>query len=222
MQNRPSSRTSRSRLECVKTQDALEAAVLMEKTLNQAVLDLHGLTSARQAPTAETSWKARREAHQDGDHLTNLHRLAGPQAGLGEYRFERLTLKQRLGAFGAQRPVKDPLVSGFLPEASLCSLYAVLFCFVLFSNNPGALSEPLNQTETVTIFTAKTTKTTRTVSVLVTDEKVMFAHILDFKEISPYYKVIVEITSDTLQTHAQIQYLSSTHTNKTKCQKFDV
>uniref|UniRef100_H0XVB8 Ferritin n=1 Tax=Otolemur garnettii TaxID=30611 RepID=H0XVB8_OTOGA len=28
-----------------------------------------------------------------GDHLTNLHRLAGPQAGLGEYLFERLTLK---------------------------------------------------------------------------------------------------------------------------------
>lgn len=36
-----------------------------------------GLPSARQAPTLETSWKARREAHQDGDHLTNLHRLAG-------------------------------------------------------------------------------------------------------------------------------------------------
>ena len=28
-----------------------------------------------------------------GDHLTNLCRLAGPQAGLGDYLFERLTLK---------------------------------------------------------------------------------------------------------------------------------
>nr|KAF6268614.1 hypothetical protein mMyoMyo1_005355 [Myotis myotis] len=28
-----------------------------------------------------------------GDHLTNIRRLAGPQAGLGEYLFERLTLK---------------------------------------------------------------------------------------------------------------------------------
>ncbi|KAB0390703.1 hypothetical protein E2I00_009737 [Balaenoptera physalus] len=28
-----------------------------------------------------------------GDHLTNLRRLAGPQAGLGEYLFERLTLE---------------------------------------------------------------------------------------------------------------------------------
>lgn len=44
--------------ECGKTQDALEAAVLRQKTRNQAVLDLHGLASARQAPTAVTSWKA--------------------------------------------------------------------------------------------------------------------------------------------------------------------
>ena len=56
------------------------------------MFDLHCLTSARQAPTAVTSWKACREAHQDGDHLTNLHRLAAPQAGVGEYLFES-TLK---------------------------------------------------------------------------------------------------------------------------------
>ncbi|KAJ8784510.1 hypothetical protein J1605_008162 [Eschrichtius robustus] len=29
-----------------------------------------------------------------GDHLPNLRRLAGPQAGLGEFLFERLTLQQ--------------------------------------------------------------------------------------------------------------------------------
>ncbi|KAI4540933.1 hypothetical protein MG293_008075 [Ovis ammon polii] len=92
--------------ECGKTQEALEAAVLMEKTLNQAVLDLDGLPSARQAPTLETSWKARREAHQDGDHLTNLHRLAGPQARLGGYRFERIPLEHQLGASGAQGPLR--------------------------------------------------------------------------------------------------------------------
>ena len=28
-----------------------------------------------------------------GDHLTNLHRLMGPQAGLGKCLFERLTFK---------------------------------------------------------------------------------------------------------------------------------
>lgn len=92
--------------ECGKTQDALEAGGLMEKTLNQAMFDLHCLTSARQAPIAVTSWKACREAHQDGDHLTNLHRLAGPQARLGEYHFERLPLEHQLGASGAQGPLR--------------------------------------------------------------------------------------------------------------------
>lgn len=74
----------------------------MEKTLNQAVLDLDGLPSARQAPTLETSWKARREAHQDGDHLTNLHRLAGPQARLGGYRWKdpRASARSLSGAQG--------------------------------------------------------------------------------------------------------------------------
>ncbi|KAB0406746.1 hypothetical protein E2I00_008490 [Balaenoptera physalus] len=34
------------------------------------------------------------ETHQeDGDHMTNLRRLAGPQAVLGKYLFERLTLE---------------------------------------------------------------------------------------------------------------------------------
>ena len=34
------------------------------------------------------------ETHQvDGNHLTNLHRLAGPLVGLGEYIFERFTLQ---------------------------------------------------------------------------------------------------------------------------------
>lgn len=42
-----------------------------------------------------------------GDHLTNVCSLAGPQAGLGEYLFERLTLQ----AFGAQRLLKDPSAS---------------------------------------------------------------------------------------------------------------
>ena len=57
------------------------------------------------------------EAPQDGDHLINLRGPAGPQAGLGEYRFGRLTLKspKHSGLWG------PPLVSGLLPEAPLCS-----------------------------------------------------------------------------------------------------
>ncbi|KAB0339081.1 hypothetical protein FD754_024148 [Muntiacus muntjak] len=70
-----------------KTQDAMEAALLIEKNLNQALLDLHGLASNHLLDEEVKLIK------KMGDHLTNLRRLAGPQAGLGEYLFERLTLK---------------------------------------------------------------------------------------------------------------------------------
>ena len=41
-----------------KTQDAMEAALLLEKNLSQALLDLHGLASARaETPTSVTSWR---------------------------------------------------------------------------------------------------------------------------------------------------------------------
>ncbi|XDC69601.1 hypothetical protein R6Z07F_000774 [Ovis aries] len=72
---------------------------LEEKNLNQALLDLHGLASARRDPHI-CDFLENHFLDEDvklikkmGDHLTNLRRLAGPQAGLGEYLFERLTLK---------------------------------------------------------------------------------------------------------------------------------
>ena len=82
-----------------KTQDAMEAALLVEKNLNQALLDLHGLASAHGDPHIcdflENHFldEEVKLINKMGDHLTNLRRLAGPQAGLGEYLFERLTLK---------------------------------------------------------------------------------------------------------------------------------
>ncbi|XP_042106771.1 uncharacterized protein LOC121819707 [Ovis aries] len=82
-----------------KTQDAMEAALLVEKNLNQALLDLHGLASARGDPHIcdflENHFldEEVKLIKKMGNHLTNLRRLAGPQAGLGEYLFERLTLK---------------------------------------------------------------------------------------------------------------------------------
>ncbi|KAJ1060136.1 hypothetical protein K5549_004574 [Capra hircus] len=82
-----------------KTQDAMEAALLVEKNLNQALLDLHGLASARGDPHIcdflENHFldEEVKLIKKMGDHLTNLRRLAGPQAELGEYLFERLTLK---------------------------------------------------------------------------------------------------------------------------------
>ncbi|EPY89138.1 ferritin light chain [Camelus ferus] len=82
-----------------KTQDAMEAAIALEKNLNQALLDLHALGSARADPHLcdflENHFldEEVKLIKKMGDHLTNLRRLSGPQAGLGEYLFERLTLK---------------------------------------------------------------------------------------------------------------------------------
>ncbi|XP_061281848.1 ferritin light chain-like [Bos javanicus] len=82
-----------------KTQDAMEAALLLEKNLNQALLDLHGLASARGDPHICDFLESHfldeevKLIKKMGDHLTNLLRLAGLQAGLGDYLFERLILK---------------------------------------------------------------------------------------------------------------------------------
>ncbi|XP_006160239.1 ferritin light chain isoform X1 [Tupaia chinensis] len=84
-----------------KTLDAMEAALALEKTLNQALLDLHALGSTHTDPHLcdflETHFldEEVKVIKKMGDHLTNLRRLGGPQAGLGEYLFERLTLKHK-------------------------------------------------------------------------------------------------------------------------------
>ncbi|TKC36062.1 hypothetical protein EI555_007311 [Monodon monoceros] len=82
-----------------KTQDAVEAAVLREKNLNQALSDLRALGSAR-ADSHLYDFRESRFLEEQvklikkmGDHLTNHRRLADPQAGLGDYLFERLTLE---------------------------------------------------------------------------------------------------------------------------------
>uniref|UniRef100_A0A8C9A7W2 Ferritin n=1 Tax=Prolemur simus TaxID=1328070 RepID=A0A8C9A7W2_PROSS len=88
-----------SRDEWGTTQDAMEAAMALEKSLNQALLDLHALGSTRIDPHLcdflENHFldKEVKLIKKMGDHLTNLRMLASPQAGLGEYLFERLTLK---------------------------------------------------------------------------------------------------------------------------------
>ncbi|KAK7796940.1 hypothetical protein U0070_011677 [Myodes glareolus] len=83
-----------------KTHEAMEAALALEKNLNQALLDLHSLGSAHTDPHLcdflENHFldKEVKVIKKMGNHLTNLHRLvSGPQASLGEYLFERLTLK---------------------------------------------------------------------------------------------------------------------------------
>ncbi|XP_045677210.1 ferritin light chain-like [Phyllostomus hastatus] len=82
-----------------KTQDAMEAALALEKTLNQALLDLHALASTRTDPQLcdflENHFldEVVKLLKEMGDHLTDIRRLGGPQAGMGEDLFERLTLK---------------------------------------------------------------------------------------------------------------------------------
>ncbi|KAB0407206.1 hypothetical protein E2I00_000829 [Balaenoptera physalus] len=81
--------------------DALEAAMAVEKSLNQALLDLHALGSASADAQLCEFLESRflqvemKILKKMGDQLTNLRKLAGPEAGplagQGEYLFERLS-----------------------------------------------------------------------------------------------------------------------------------
>ncbi|EPY73271.1 hypothetical protein CB1_020538001 [Camelus ferus] len=72
----------------------------LEKNLKQALLDLQALGSAHTDSHlcaflgSHLLDEEVRRIKKMGDHLTDLYRLAGPQAGLGGYLFERLTPKQ--------------------------------------------------------------------------------------------------------------------------------
>ena len=83
-----------------KTKNAMEATLLMEKNLNQAFLGLQSLGSAHTDPHICDFLQNHfldeevKLVKKMGDHLTHLLRLAGPQAGLGEYLLESLTVKQ--------------------------------------------------------------------------------------------------------------------------------
>ena len=79
------------------TQDTREAAMLREKGLNQGLSDLRSLGSGHQTATSDFLESRVLEEQvklikKMGAHVTNLCKLTGPQAGLGEYLLERLTL----------------------------------------------------------------------------------------------------------------------------------
>lgn len=82
-----------------KNQDAVEATMVMEENPNQALLDLHALGPARTDPHLCDFFESHflneeiKLINKMSDHLTNFHRLASLQAGLGEYIFKRLTIK---------------------------------------------------------------------------------------------------------------------------------
>ncbi|XP_040129922.1 ferritin light chain isoform X2 [Ictidomys tridecemlineatus] len=79
--------------------EAMEAALILEKNLNEALLDLHALGLTNTDPQLcfflESHFLDQEVQliKKMGEHLTNLRRLAGQDAGLGEYLFRKLTLK---------------------------------------------------------------------------------------------------------------------------------
>ncbi|NXH73592.1 FRI2 protein, partial [Hydrobates tethys] len=88
--------------------EAVEAALQLEKSVNQALLDLHRLAAEKADPHLCDFLESHYLDEQVkaikalGDHITNLRRLArgaeGPGAtpsGLGEYLFDRLSLEER-------------------------------------------------------------------------------------------------------------------------------
>lgn len=77
--------------------EALEAALELEKTVNQALLDLHGVASSKNDPQMcdfiETHFLTEQtEAiKQLGDYITQYKRCGG---GLGEYLFDKHTMSE--------------------------------------------------------------------------------------------------------------------------------
>ncbi|NXR33990.1 FRIH protein, partial [Zosterops hypoxanthus] len=85
--------------------EAVEAALQLEKSVNQALLELHALASEKGDPHLCDFLESHYLDEQVkaikalGDHATNLRRLTGGSggspAGLGEYLFDRLSLEER-------------------------------------------------------------------------------------------------------------------------------
>ncbi|KAL8176837.1 UNVERIFIED_CONTAM: hypothetical protein K2H54_039242 [Gekko kuhli] len=80
------------------TLDAMEAALQLEKNVNQALLELHRLASDQKDPHfcdfLETHYLDEQVKAMKvlGDYITNLRRLGASQGGLGEYLFDKHSL----------------------------------------------------------------------------------------------------------------------------------
>ncbi|XP_033025008.1 ferritin light chain, oocyte isoform-like [Lacerta agilis] len=77
---------------------AMDAALKLEKSVNQALLDLHQIATSHTDPHLcdflETHFldEEVKLIKKLGDHVTNLKRVRASEEGLGEYLFDRLTL----------------------------------------------------------------------------------------------------------------------------------
>ncbi|XP_077170259.1 ferritin heavy chain A-like [Paroedura picta] len=80
------------------TLEAMEAALQLEKSVNQALLELHHLAGEKGDPHLcdflETHYldEQVKAIKVLGDYITNLRRLGASQGGLGEYLFDKHSL----------------------------------------------------------------------------------------------------------------------------------
>ncbi|KAM3922460.1 ferritin light chain, oocyte isoform-like [Leptodactylus fuscus] len=77
---------------------AMEGALKLEKSLNQALLDLHKIAMDHNDPHM-CDFLEREYLEEEvklikklGDHITNLKRVKAAEVGMGEYLFDKLTL----------------------------------------------------------------------------------------------------------------------------------
>ncbi|XP_068097251.1 ferritin, higher subunit [Hyperolius riggenbachi] len=80
------------------TLEAMQTALQLEKTVNQALLDLHKIGSDKVDPhlcdflESEYLDEQVKSMKQLGDYITNLKRVGVPQNGMGEYLFDKHTM----------------------------------------------------------------------------------------------------------------------------------
>ncbi|KAJ3583632.1 hypothetical protein NHX12_016323 [Muraenolepis orangiensis] len=78
--------------------EALEAALQLEKSVNQALLDLHKVSSEHGDPHMNDFLESHYLNEQVeaikklGDYVSNLRRMSTPQNGMAEYLFDKHTL----------------------------------------------------------------------------------------------------------------------------------
>ncbi|KAG9481530.1 hypothetical protein GDO78_010653 [Eleutherodactylus coqui] len=81
------------------TLDAMQAALALEKTVNQALLELHNVAINRKdahlCDFLESQYLKEHVEHikKIGDHITNLKRLGVPNNGMGEYLFDKNSME---------------------------------------------------------------------------------------------------------------------------------
>lgn len=80
--------------------DAMQTALALEKTVNQALLDLHNVAMERNDPClcdfleCDHLREHAERIKKIGHHITNLKRLGVPNNGMGEYLFDKHSMEE--------------------------------------------------------------------------------------------------------------------------------